>query len=1015
MSGGSRRTARNRGRPPTIDASDGKSHRDSRPVDAVRKVRSRDHGPIRLMDVSLKTLLWLGFGFLAFISVFLLISNHHWESWHESPALMRLRRVVTPLQASKMMDLAQFQGEHKESLYWGTYRPHVYFGIRARTPQSLIAGLMWISMRNGQYFLRHVCQDSDDLSTYGWKDHNGRSYGRQLIVDHGLSFTTSFLKEKKEGSGFGGDWAVRLDLQNAKSIVHEGNEETTHLFFYIADEEGNSLNVKKQLFETRDATLLAFGTRNDIGGWELHLDSQRHVDTHFSGFRTHHMHNLTELVQGTLAFQARRTGELQLSDTIEESSNVVVIQISTVLPAKLDIAFVSGTNMEGSLVDQRLHSLTGDILSTRLDEKQKEFEDKYLRYFKLKDKVDSELMAVGRAALGNLLGGIGYFYGQSKIALPEGYTQKNGDKFISYWPAALFTAVPSRSFFPRGFLWDEGFHQMIIGRWDADLSMDIIGHWLDLINADGWIPREQILGAEALSKVPEEFVLQYSTNGNPPTLFLVIRGAAEWQRKWVQYGGGEGRVPLWCQLPPCLAAGVNMDEVDTKIDGEVELTNVQKRHERGWLMRGEAVLGGGASANKGLLLQQGALEAVESYHQGKQCRHGIQRRTPNVSLLQEKERKNKSVFVQTVLSVKTFISGCLIANNLLTDLLNGIRSSKFSPQETDEITDFLKRAYVRLNAWFQWFNSTQSGNDVNTFYWHGRDNATTKELNPKTLTSGLDDYPRASHPTDEERHLDLRCWMLLSADCMHSIAELLKMENDVTEDYHTMVKQLSDFEKLNQVWLSFVCEQMHLDDVSGAYYDFGYHTEKVRLRWHERNQGTVQKELIRETLEKPQLKLVPHLGYVSLFPFMMGIIPPESPVLEKQLRLISNRSTLWTEYGLRSLSRTSSLYMKRNTEHDPPYWRGPIWINMNYMILSALHHYSQEDGPFKVTAGTLYQDLRSNLISNIARNYHKTGFLWEQYDQQTGKGKGQRPFTGWTSLVILMMSESYPSLQRRNS
>lgn len=85
-----------------------------------------------------------------------------------------------------------------------------------RTPRSLIAGLMWIGVKDGMYQMRHVCQDSDGLNTYGWTQHNGRDFGHQVLVDQGLKLATSFLKSKSEGSGYGGDWAVQIDVQTDK-------------------------------------------------------------------------------------------------------------------------------------------------------------------------------------------------------------------------------------------------------------------------------------------------------------------------------------------------------------------------------------------------------------------------------------------------------------------------------------------------------------------------------------------------------------------------------------------------------------------------------------------------------------------------------------------------------------------------------------------------------------------------------------------------------------------------------
>jgi mannosyl-oligosaccharide glucosidase len=258
----------------------------------------------------------------------------------------------------------------------------------------------------------------------------------------------------------------------------------------------------------------------------------------------------------------------------------------------------------------------------------------------------------------------------------------------------------------------------------------------------------------------------------------------------------------------------------------------------------------------------------------------------------------------------------------------------------------------------------------------------------------------------------------------------------VTEDYSSIAKLLSDFTLLNQ---------MHYDKDHGAYLDFGNHTEEVRkferivsqrrlyihchdsdnlllnhisyglilqvrLVWKEviHEDGHLSRELVRETYGKPELRLVPHIGYVSFFPFMFRIIPADSSILDKQLDLISNGNIVWSDYGLLSLAKTSSLYMKYNSEHQAPYWRGAIWMNMNYMILSSLHHYSTVDGPYNSKARTIYEELRSNLIRNVVRNYDQTGIIWEHYDQTKGTGEGARVFTGWSALILLIMSEEYP-------
>lgn len=182
--------------------------------------------------------------------------------------------------------------------------------------------------------------------------------------------------------------------------------------------------------------------------------------------------------------------------------------------------------------------MTPEVLTSKIEDNQKTFLARFDKVFKREEPFNTKkYKEFAHNLFSNLLGGIGYFHGTS--ITDRTYASEYEEEEEGFWEAAqeaqqrpgaareegpleLFTSIPSRPFFPRGFYWDEGFHLLPISEWDMDLTLSIVKSWFNLIDDDGWIGREQILGDEARSKVPPEFQVQYPHYANPPTLFFVL-------------------------------------------------------------------------------------------------------------------------------------------------------------------------------------------------------------------------------------------------------------------------------------------------------------------------------------------------------------------------------------------------------------------------------------------------------------------------------------------------------------
>ena len=455
------------------------------------------------------------------------------------------------------------------SLLWNPYRPNLYLGFRPRIPNSLLIGVMWANVDENSNIesnndkplptlsnsltlpypldLRHTCEQDEGMAGYGWAMYDARKGGLQLINDtrNNLDLLSYFGKSSDNGWGLRIKGIPRSAPRNQKTavILYLGNE----------DPESKTKCTQENSVKPSEGNIICTGISKGLGEFQLQyprLQGEQNVGTRTS-VRSLKVPPDTIWQAKSLFTDKLKTEEIRYGMLANKpgEGNLHFIQRNVDGEFEFDILF-SQPPTSTAMTTLGLTQSIRDALAT--------FSSRFKSVYHPKPPFgDEQHIKFAESLLSNLMGGIGYFYGTSMVdvsSAPESEYAGNGEKLgdvaalagpranvKEQGPYQLLSAVPSRPFFPRGFLWDEGFHLQVILRWDMDLALEIVTSWFDLMDENGWIAREQILGPEARSKVPQEFQTQYPDYANPPTLFLVVQAfAAALSGGW-SYSGAPSR------------------------------------------------------------------------------------------------------------------------------------------------------------------------------------------------------------------------------------------------------------------------------------------------------------------------------------------------------------------------------------------------------------------------------------------------------------------------------------------
>jgi len=239
-------------------------------------------------------------------------------------------------------------------------------------------------------------------------------------------------------------------------------------------------------------------------------------------------------------------------------------------------------------------------------------------------------------------------------------------------------------------------------------------------------------------------------------------------------------------------------------------------------------------------------------------------------------------------------------------------------EKTDDI-EWLRDLYAKNKHFLEWVMANRDSDGGGLVEY-----AIEADANCRSGESGMDNSPRFDSATQLDAP-DFNAFLSLDCEIMAEFALRLNLKADVTfwQNQHRRLNDLIN----ERLW----------DEDAGLYVDYDVKADR------------------RSTV----------LSSAGFLPLLSG-----TPTKERAARLaahLENPSTFGTPFPIPSISREQSEFYSKDM------WRGPVWINLNYLVALGLERSGYVG---------LAEKLRAKTCAEIEKFHSKYGTFFEFYDDR---------------------------------